>query len=168
MKDIHTILSVPLYPTIPPPVWTDGIIFLFGCPNRRAGQANGPTVAPVSLCVPSLGSGQPTPPPKESRPNLGGFPRPWTVGQWDPRGNPAKRFRRGEADSPCQGEMSRRDRGDRGKQRNERVFALLGGNEGYAACDDEKQEKGEGSQAPPLRPQMPAVRAFLQGSNRAL
>ena len=27
------------------------------------------------------------------------------------------------------------------EQRNERVFALLGGNEGYGACDDEKQEK---------------------------
>lgn len=120
-------------------------------PNRHAGQANGPTVAPVSLCVPSLGSVQPTPPPKESRPNLGGFPRPWAVGQWGPRRNPAKRFRWGDEE-----------------QWNERVFALLGGNEGYVACDDEKQEKGEGSQAPPLRPQMPAVRAFVQGSNRAL
>lgn len=51
----------------------------FGGPNRHAGQANGPTFAPVSLCVPSLGSGQPTPRPKESRPNFGGFPRPWTT-----------------------------------------------------------------------------------------
>ena len=68
-----------------------------------------------------------------------------------PRQNPAQRF--------CWGEE---------EQRNERVFTLLGGNEGYGACDDEKQEKGEGAQAAPLRPQMPAVRAFSQGSNRAL
>ena len=41
-----------------------------------------------------------------------------------PRRNPAERFRWGEAE-----------------QRNERVFALLGGNEGYEASDDDKQEK---------------------------
>src|SRR5699024_1596375 len=113
-----------------------GPICLFPCVlpyGHLFGQANGPTVAPVSLCVPSLGSGQPTSPPKESRLNLGRFPRPWTVGQWGPRRNPAKRFRWGKEE-----------------QRNEQVFALPGGNEGYVACDDEKQEKGEGSQAPPL------------------
>lgn len=47
---------------------------------------------------------------------------------WGPRQNPAQRF--------CWGEE---------EQRNERIFALLGGNEGYGACDDEKQEKGEGA-----------------------
>ena len=41
-----------------------------------------------------------------------------------PRRSPAQRVRWGEE-----------------AQRNERVFALLGGNEGYGACDDEEQEK---------------------------
>ena len=35
---------------------------------------------------------------------------------WGPRRSPAKRVRWGEADSPYQGEMSRRDRGDREEQ----------------------------------------------------
>lgn len=130
MKDIHTILSVPLYPTIPPPVWTDGIVFLLGVPTGT--QDNCCPCKPVCAL---LGIRAATSPPKESRLNLGRFPRPWTVGQWGPRRNPAKRFRWGKEE-----------------QRNEQVFALPGGNEGYVACDDEKQEKGEGSQAPPLRP----------------
>ncbi len=59
--------------------------------------------------------------------------------KWGPRRSPAKR----------QGELPRR--GKRGwpgpvrwgeaELRNERVFALLGGNEGYEASDDEKQDK---------------------------
>ena len=42
------------------------------------------------------------------------------------------------------------------EQWNERVFALLGGNEGYGACDDERQDKGLVS---PGQSQLPAVRA---------
>lgn len=36
MKDIHTILPIPLYPTIPPPVWIGGVVLLLGVPNRHA------------------------------------------------------------------------------------------------------------------------------------
>ena len=45
------------------------------------------------------------------------------------------------------------------EQRNDRFFALLGGNEGCGACDDAKQDKGMASQAPPQPPLLPAVRA---------
>lgn len=50
---------------------------------------------------------------------------------------------------------AKRVRWEEAELRNERVFALLGGNEGYAACDDEKQDKGRAS-GPPLRPITPS------------
>ena len=52
--------------------------------------------------------------------------RIWAAAErkWGPRRSPAQRVRWGEEE-----------------QRNERVFALLGGNEGYGACDDDEQEK---------------------------
>ena len=53
--------------------------------------------------------------------------------KWGPRRSPAQRVRRGEEE-----------------QWNERVFARLGGNEGYGACDDEKQDKGKASSATPF------------------
>lgn len=48
-----------------------------------------------------------------------------------PQRNPAERFRWGEAEL-----------------RSEHVFALLGGNEGYEAIDDDKQDKGKGGGSP--------------------
>ena len=48
------------------------------------------------------------------------------------------------------------------EQRNDRFFALLGGNEGCGACDDAKQDKGKASQAPPQPPLLPAVRAVSE------
>ena len=70
-------------------------------------------------CVPSFGVGQGSCPIWVSG-------RIWAAaeGKWGPRQSPAQRV--------CWGEE---------EQRNERVFALLGGNEGYGACDDEEQEK---------------------------
>ena len=46
---------------------------------------------------------------------------------------------------------AKRVRWEEEEQRNERVFALLGGNEGYGACDDEKLDKDLGS-PPQLSP----------------
>lgn len=150
MKDIHTSLPVPLYPTIPPPVWTDGIVFLFLAQQaRRTGQR--PNCCPCKPLCALLGIRAAHFPTQGIPAQFGPFSTTMDSRSMGPRRNPAKRFRWGKEE-----------------QRNEQVFALPGGNEGYVACDDEKQEKGEGSQAPPLRPQMPAVRAFLQGSNRAL
>ena len=40
---------------------------------------------------------------------------------------------------------AKRVRWEEEEQWNERVFALLGENEGYGTCDDEKQDKGLGS-----------------------
>ena len=40
---------------------------------------------------------------------------------------------------------AKRVRWEEEEQWNERVFALLGENEGYEACDDEKQDKDLGS-----------------------
>ena len=70
--------------------------------------------------MPSLGAGQSPCPAWAFRTDLG------RCGErkWGPRRSPAQRVRWGEEE-----------------QRNERVFALLGGNEGYGACDDDKQEK---------------------------
>ena len=64
-----------------------------------------------------------------------------------PRRNPAERFLWGEAE-----------------QRNERVFALLGGNEGYEASDDDKQDKDRGRLGLPR----PVTSARSAGSYRGL
>ena len=62
-----------------------------------------------------------------------------------PRRNPAERFRWGEAEL-----------------RSERVFAPLGGNEGYEASDNDKQDKGRGRRRPLREPLLPAVRAVTE------
>ena len=75
--------------------------------------------------MPSLGAGQSPCPTWGFQGGFGPIPgQALGRGKWGPRRNPAQRFCWGEAE-----------------QRNERVFALLGGNEGYVACDDEEQEK---------------------------
>lgn len=61
-----------------------------------------------------------------------------------PRRNPAERFRWGA------------------ELRSERVFALLGGNEGYETSDNDKQDKRRGRRRPPREPLLPAVRAVTE------
>ena len=46
----------------------------------------------------------------------------------------------GDKRAPAEAQR-KRVRWEESEQRNERVFAPLGGNEGYGACDDEEQEK---------------------------
>ena len=79
--------------------------------------------------------------PKGLRTNLNRFRRSLR-GQQGSRRSPAKRVR-----------------WEKEERRNDRFFALLGGNEGCGACDDAKQDKGMASQAPPQPPLLPAVQA---------
>ena len=103
-----------------------------------------PVFPPVRGCVPDCSVEEAPAPPGGFRANLGHF-RGLCGGQ---NGAPAeaqrKRVRWGEEE-----------------QWNERVFALWGGNEGYGACDDERQDKGLVS---PGQPQLPAVRAVSRVS----
>ena len=71
----------------------------------------------------------------------------------------------GDKRAPAEAQR-KRVRWEESEQRNERVFAYLGGNEGYGVCDDEAQgrcEKAAGERAgvvnAPARPLLPAVRA---------
>ena len=61
----------------------------------------------------------------------------------------------GQNGAPAEAQRKRVRWGEE-EQWNERVFALWGGNEGYGACDDERQDKGLVS---PGQSQLPAVRA---------
>ena len=59
-----------------------GLPFLFAFPNRHPGQADDPTIAPVSLCVPFFGAGPYSPPPRAALPNLSGFQGHWQRPPW--------------------------------------------------------------------------------------
>ena len=93
--------------------------------------------ASVSRCVASFGAGRCPSPEKDFKPFSsrfsGGFLRLCGGQEQGARRSPAKRVR-----------------GEEETQRNERVFAAFGRNEGYGACADEKQDKNfkTGARAP--------------------
>lgn len=92
--------------------------------------------ASVSRCVASFGAGRCPSPEKDFKPfssRFSGFLRLCGGQEQGARRSPAKRVR-----------------GEEETQRNERVFAAFGRNEGYGACADEKQDKNfkTGARAP--------------------
>lgn len=91
--------------------------------------------APVSRCVASLGWGSVPAPERAFEPLSGGF---------SGTSSALRRTKQGSRRSPA-----KRVRWEEETQRNDRVFAAFGGNEGYGACADEKQDKRLAS-LPPL------------------
>ena len=85
---------------------------------------------------PLLGWGSVPTPERDFEPLSGGF---------SGTSSALRRTKQGSRRSP-----EKRVRWEEEKQRNDRVFAVFGGNEGYEACADEKQDKRLAS-LPPLR-----------------
>ena len=82
---------------------------------------------------------------RDSEPLSGGFAEAFSA---------LRRTKQGSRRSPA-----KRVRWEEEKLRNDRVFAVFGGNEGYEACADEKQEKGIGAFLRRCHLQHPAVQA---------
>lgn len=95
--------------------------------KKKVAEAGSALFAPVSRCVAVLRAAGPV---RVFKADLG---RCWRTNR--PLPKPSTRGL-GGGGSPYQ-----RDRGDREERPNERVFAHLGGNEGYGACDDEAQDQ---------------------------